>query len=477
MRNLTLLTDLYQLTMMNGYFKEGKKEQITVFDVFFRQNNMITYSVCAGLEQVVDYLLNLKFGEEEIEYLKSLNLFEDGFIDYLKDFKFTGDVYAVPEGTVVFPGEPILTVKAPVMQAQLVETAILNMINHQTLIATKAAKICYAAQGDNVMEFGLRRAQGPDAGIYGARASIIGGCGSTSNVLAGKMFNVKVSGTHAHSWVMNFPSEYEAFKAYADTYPDATLLLVDTYDTLKSGVPNAIRVFKELKAKGHKPVGIRLDSGDLAYLTKQARKMLDEAGFPDTIICASGDMDEYSVTSLKGQGAKINSWGIGTKLITSADMPALGGVYKLSAVFDDEGNEIPKIKISDNSAKITNPGFKGIYRIFDKATGKAEADLIHLRSEEIDFSKPITLFHPIETWKKTTYTDYTVCQLTTKVIENGKLVKPLPTLPEIVENAKKSLSGFWDEYRRLDKPHLYKVDLSDGLYELKKNMLKSIRES
>jgi len=477
MRNLTLLTDLYQLTMMNGYFKEGKKEQIAVFDVFFRQNNMITYSVCAGLEQVVDYILNLKFGEEEIEYLKSLNLFEDKFIDYLKDFKFTGDVYAVPEGTVVFPGEPILTVKAPVMQAQLVETAILNMINHQTLIATKAAKICYAAQGDNVMEFGLRRAQGPDAGIYGARASIIGGCGSTSNVLAGKMFNVKVSGTHAHSWVMNFPSEYEAFKAYADTYPDATLLLVDTYDTLKSGVPNAIRVFKELKAKGHKPVGIRLDSGDLAYLTKQARKMLDEAGFPDTIICASGDMDEYSVTSLKGQGAKINSWGIGTKLITSADMPALGGVYKLSAVFDDEGNEIPKIKISDNSAKITNPGFKGIYRIFDKATGKAEADLIHLRSEEIDFSKPITLFHPIETWKKTTYTDYTVCQLTTKVIENGKLVKPLPTLPEIVENAKKSLSGFWDEYRRLDKPHLYKVDLSDGLYELKKNMLKSIRES
>jgi nicotinate phosphoribosyltransferase len=276
---------------------------------------------------------------------------------------------------------------------------------------------------------------------------------------------------------MNFPSEYEAFKAYADTYPDATLLLVDTYDTLKSGVPNAIRVFKELKEKGHKPVGIRLDSGDLAYLTKQARKMLDEAGFPDTIICASGDMDEYSVTSLKGQGAKINSWGIGTKLITSADMPALGGVYKLSAVFDDDGNEIPKIKISDNSAKITNPGFKGIYRIFDKATGKAEADLIHLRSENIDFSKPITLFHPIETWKKTTYTDYTVCQLTTKVIENGKLVKPLPTLPEIVENAKKSLSGFWDEYRRLDKPHLYKVDLSDELYELKKNMLKSIREN
>ena len=476
MRNLTLLTDLYQLTMMNGYFKEGKKDQITVFDVFFRQNNMITYSVCAGLEQVVDYLLNLKFDQEEIEYLKSLNIFEEGFIDYLKDFKFTGDVYAVPEGTVVFPGEPILTVKAPVMQAQLVETAILNIINHQTLIATKAAKICYAAGQDNVMEFGLRRAQGPDAGIYGARASIIGGCGSTSNVLAGKMFNVKVSGTHAHSWVMNFPTEYEAFKAYADTYPDATLLLVDTYDTLKSGIPNAIKVFKELKAKGHKPIGIRLDSGDLAYLTKRARKMLDDAGFPDTIICASGDMDEYSVTSLKQQGAKINSWGIGTKLITSADMPALGGVYKLSAVFDEDGNEIPKIKVSDNSAKITNPGFKGIYRIFDKATGKAEADLIHLRSENIDFTKPITLFHPIETWKKTTYTDYTVAELTTQILSNGKLVKPLPTLPEIVQNAKISLSGFWDEYRRLDHPHLYKVDLSDGLYELKKSMLRNIKE-
>lgn len=475
MRNLTLLTDLYQLTMMYGYHKNGNKDQVTVFDVFFRQNDMITYSVCAGLEQVVDYILNLNFDEESIDYLRSLNIFDEEFLSYLKDFKFTGDVYAVPEGTVVFPGEPILTVKAPVMQAQLVETAILNMINHQTLIASKAAKICYAAGEDKVMEFGLRRAQGPDAGIYGARASIIGGCGSTSNVLAGKMFNIPISGTHAHSWVMNFPTEYEAFKAYAQTYPDATLLLVDTYDTLKSGIPNAIKVFKELKAKGHKPIGIRLDSGDLAYLTKQARKMLDEAGFADTIICASGDMDEYSVTSLKNQGAKINSWGIGTKLITSADMPALGGVYKLSAVFDDEGNEIPKIKISDNSAKITNPGFKGIYRIFDKQTGKAEADLIHLRSEEIDFSKPITLFHPIETWKKTTYEDYTVQELTTQIISNGKLIKPLPTLKEIVANAKKSLSGFWDEYRRLDKPHLYKVDLSDGLYELKKKMLRNIK--
>lgn len=475
-RNLTLLTDLYELTMMNGYFLKERKEQISVFDVFFRQNEIITYSVSAGLEQVVDYILNLKFEEEDIEYLRGLKLFDEQFIEYLKNFRFTGDVYSVPEGTVVFPGEPILTVKAPVMQAQLVETAILNMINHQTLIATKAAKIAYAAQGDNVMEFGLRRAQGPDAGIYGARASIIGGCNSTSNVLAGKKFGIPVSGTHAHSWVMNFSSEYEAFRAYADIYPDATLLLVDTYDVLKSGIPNAIKVFDELKKAGHKPLGIRIDSGDLAYLTKQARKMLDEAGYPDAVICASGDMDERSITSLKLQGAKINSWGIGTKLITSADMPALGGVYKLSAVFDEEGNEIPKIKISETTAKITNPGFKGIYRIFDKATGKAEADLIHLRNEEIDFSKPLTIFHPLETWKKTTFTDYTVKELTVQIIKDGKLVYDMPSLKEICEHAKQSLSGFWDEYRRLDQPHLYKVDLSDKLYELKKTMLNEIRK-
>lgn len=475
-RNLTLLTDLYELTMMNGYFLKGRKDQISVFDVFFRQNDIITYSVSAGLEQVVDYVLNLKFEEEDIEYLKGLNLFDEGFIEYLKNFRFTGDIYSVPEGTVVFPGEPILTVKAPVIQAQLIETAILNMVNHQTLIATKAAKIAYAAQGDNVMEFGLRRAQGPDAGIYGARASVIGGCNSTSNVLAGKKFGIPVSGTHAHSWVMNFDSEYEAFRAYADIYPDATLLLVDTYDVLKSGIPNAIKVFDELKKAGHKPLGIRIDSGDLAYLTKQARKMLDEAGYPDTIICASGDMDERSVTSLKLQGAKINSWGIGTKLITSADMPALGGVYKLSAVFDDEGNEIPKIKISETTAKITNPGFKGIYRIFDKATGKAEADLIHLRSEKIDFSKPLTIFHPIETWKKTTFTDYTVKELTVQIIKDGKLVYDMPSLKEICNYSKQSLSGFWDEYRRLDQPHLYKVDLSDKLYELKTSMLNEIRK-
>ncbi len=474
-RNLTLLTDLYQLTMMNGYLKHGKQEEITVFDVFFRQNGTITYSLACGLEQVVDYVLNLNFGEEEISYLRSLNIFNEEFLTYLKDFKFTGDIYAVPEGTVVFPGEPILTVKAPVIQAQLIETAILNIMNFQTLIASKSAKINYAAKGDTVMEFGLRRAQAPDAGIYGARAAVIGGCNSTSNVLAGKMFNIPVAGTHAHSWVMNFKDEYTAFMEYAKTYPDNTLLLVDTFDTLKSGIPNAIKVFNWLKENGHKPKGIRLDSGDLAYLSKKARKMLDDAGFEDTIICASGDLDEKSIDSLKHQGAKINSWGVGTKLITSADMPALGGVYKLSAVFDGE-KEIPKIKVSDNVAKITNPGFKNIYRVYDKATGKAEADCIYLRSEApINENEPLILTHPIERWKKIIFTNYEIKSLQKDIIKGGKLVYKLPTLQEIKAYAEQELESFWDEYKRLDNPHLFKVDLSDELFELKRRMLTEIR--
>lgn len=474
-RNLTLLTDLYELTMMNGYYLHGKQDEIAVFDVFFRQNELITYSLAAGLEQAVDYCLNLNFGENEISYLKSLGIFDDGFLEYLKTLKFTGDIYAVPEGTVVFPGEPIFTVKAPVMQAQLIEAAVLNIINHQTLIASKAAKVCAAAKGDNVMEFGLRRAQGPDAGIYGARAAIIGGCSSTSNVLAGQMFGVKVSGTHAHSWVMDFPSEYEAFKAYSETYPDATLLLVDTYDTLKSGIPNAIKVFDELKAKGKRPLGIRIDSGDLAYTTKRAREMLDEAGYPDAIICASGDLDERLVQSLKQQGAKINSWGIGTKLITSADMPALGGVYKLAGI-EKDGKIIPKIKVSDNSAKITNPGFKTIYRIYDKKTGKAEADLIALRDEKFDFTKPIALTHPTERWKTITFTDYIARELPIKAVENGKLAYNTPSIKEIADYAKKETETFWDEYKQLDQPHIFKVDLSDGLYALKTDMLARIRK-
>ena len=477
-RNLTLLTDLYQLTMMNGYFNYDKKDEIAVFDVFFRQNDMITYSLACGLEQVVDYVLNLHFGKEEIDYLESLGVFSKQFLDFLAGFKFSGDIYAVPEGTVVFPGEPIMTVKAPIIEAQLVETAILNMLNFQTLIATKSAKINYAAKGDVVMEFGLRRAQAPDAGIYGARAAVIGGCASTSNVLAGKMFGIPVSGTHAHSWVMNFKDEYTAFMEYAKTYPDNALLLVDTFDTLNQGVPNAIKVFKHLQENGHKPKGIRLDSGDLAYLSKKARKMMDEAGFTETVICASGDLDEYSINSLKNQGAKINVWGVGTKLITSADMPALGGVYKLAAIIDKDGYITPKIKLSENVAKITNPGFKNIFRVYDKSTGKAEADCIFLRDEkEIDTSKPLVLTHPIERWKKITFEDYEIRTLQVDVIKNGKLVYKMPTLNEIREYTKQELESFWDEYKRLDKPHLYKVDLSDALYELKNNMLDKIRSA
>ncbi|MBQ7373921.1 MAG: nicotinate phosphoribosyltransferase [Clostridia bacterium] len=474
-RNLTLLTDLYELTMMNGYFKSGKTDEIAVFDVFFRRNSLITYSLFAGLEQAVDYVLNLKFGKEEIEYLRSLNLFGEDFLTYLANLKFSGDIYAVPEGTVVFPGEPILTVKAPVMEAQLIETALLNILNHQTLIASKAAKICDSAKGDTVMEFGLRRAQGPDAGIYGTRASIIGGCNSTSNVLAGKMFDVPVAGTHAHSWVMNFPSEYEAFKAYADVYPDAVILLVDTYDTLNSGIPNAIKVFDEMVKQGKRPVGIRIDSGDLAYLTKKARKMLDDAGYDYVKICASGDLDERLVQSLKLQGAKIDTWGIGTKLITSADMPSLGGVYKLAGVVEN-GEIIPKIKVSDNSAKITNPGFKTFYRIYDNNSGKAEADLIALRGEKFDFTKPLTLYHPIERWKSITFTDYTVRELPVCIVENGKLVAKMPSVKDVALYAKGEMESFWDEYKRIDQPHIYKVDLSDGLYELKTTMLEKIRK-
>ncbi len=475
-RNLTLLTDLYELTMMNGYLKKGKQDEVVIFDVFFRQNELITYSLAAGLEQAVDYILNIHFTDSDIKYLQSLKIFDNDFIDYLKTLKFRGDVYSVPEGTMVFPGEPILTVKAPVMEAQLIETAILNIINHQTLIASKSAKIRRSAGSDNVMEFGLRRAQGPDAGIYGSRASVIGGCNSTSNVLAGKLFDIPVSGTHAHSWVMSFPTEYEAFKAYADTYPDATLLLVDTYDVIKSGIPNAIKVFDELRLKGKKPLGIRIDSGDLAYLTKKARKMLDDAGYPDAIICASGDLDEKLIQSLKLQGAKINSWGIGTKLITSADMPALGGVYKLAGVVEKDGSITPRIKVSETTAKITNPGFKKIVRIYDKKTCKAEADLICLFDEVIDESKPLTITHPIETWKKITFNDYFIKELSINIVKDGKLVYDFPKVKEIASYAKGELESFWDEYLRLDRPHIYKVDLSDRLLKLKTEMLSKIRK-
>ncbi len=477
MRNLTLLTDLYQLTMGYGFYKHGKHEEEVSFDLFFRKNALITYSVAAGLEQAIDYLLGWHFDEEDIAYLRGLHLFDEGFLAYLKEMKFSGDVYAVKEGTPVFPGEPILTVKAPLIQAQFAETALLNIINHQTLIATKSSKICRATQGQGVvMEFGLRRAQGPDAGIYGARAAIIGGCSSTSNVIAGQKFGVPVAGTMAHSWVMDYSSEYEAFRAYANAYPDNCLLLVDTYDTLHSGIPNAIKVFKELETEGHKPKGIRLDSGDLAYLSKKARKMLDEAGFPDAIICVSGDLDERSINSLLQQGAKIGSWGVGTRLITSEDLPALGGVYKLSAVF--EGDKIiPKIKLSDNTAKITNPGFKNLYRLYDRENGMAIAELITLREEEVDDTQPLTIFHPIETWKQHEVENFRAEALQQTIVKDGELVYTFPTLMEIQAYSKAELGRFWEEYLRLDMPQVYKVDLSHKLHALKTELIDGIRKN
>lgn len=477
MRNLTLLTDLYQLTMGYGFFKNGKHEEMVTFDLFFRRKELITYSIAAGLEQAMDYLLNWRFEEEDIAYLRGLNLFGEDFLEYLKNMHFTGDVYAVREGEPVFPGEPILTVKAPLIQAQFAETALLNIINHQTLIATKSSKITRATGGKGaVMEFGLRRAQGPDAGIYGARAAIIGGCSSTSNLITGQMFGVPVAGTMAHSFVMDYPTEYEAFRAYAKAYPDNCMLLVDTYDTLRSGVPNAIKVFEELKAEGHKPKGIRLDSGDLAYLSKKARVMLDEAGFPDAMICVSGDLDEKLINSLLQQGAKIDSWGIGTKLITSEDLPSLGGVYKLSSVIEKDGTVTPKIKLSDNHAKITNPGFKSLYRLYDRETGMAIADLITLKEEVVDDSKPLTLFHPVETWKQHEVENFIVEPLQHTIVKDGKLVYEFPPLMEVQAFSQKQLSRFWEEYLRLDLPQLYKVDLSDGLHKLKFGMIEEIRQ-
>lgn len=471
MRNLTLLTDLYQLTMGQGYFNEGRHEQKAVFDVFFRPNRLITYSVAAGIEQALDYLSALHFDDEDIAYLRSLGMFTEPYLAYLSRLRFTGDVYAVREGEIVFPYEPIVTVVAPMLEAQLVETALLTFINHQTLIASKASKIC-AAAGSGVMEFGLRRAQGADAGIYGARAAVLGGCAGTSNVYAGKLFGIPVSGTMAHSWVMNFPGELEAFRAYAKSFPDNCLLLVDTYDTLKSGVPHAIQVFRELRAAGYEPKGIRLDSGDLAYLSKEARRMLDEAGFGNAQICASGDLDEVLIRSLKAQGAKIDTWGVGTKLITSADMPALGGVYKLAAVYEGD-KEIPKIKLSDTTEKITNPSLKEVYRIYDRATDKALADYIVRAGETVDEGRPLTLFHPVDTWKRMTVENFRARKLREKVVEAGTVVAPRRTLAEAAAYRAQEYSRFWEEYTRQDMPHIYKVDLSPALYTLKKELVEA----
>lgn len=472
MRNLTLLTDLYQLTMLNGYYEKNIHEDIVVFDMFFRKNACNGgYTIICGIEQLVEYINNLHFSDDDLKYLKSLDLFSDKFLDFLKDFKFTGDIYAVEEGTIMFPKEPVITVKAPLYQAQLIETALLTIVNFQSLIATKASRVCYSAAGDPVFEFGLRRAQGPDAGTYGARAAVIGGCTGTANVLAGKMFDIPVIGTQAHSWVQKFDNELESFRAYADVYPDKCLLLVDTYDVLKSGVPNAIKVFDELKAKGHKPMGIRIDSGDLQYLSVEAKKLFEEAGYTDLSYTASNDLDEYTIASLKSSGAAINSWGVGTKLITSAESPSLGGVYKLAGSYDGD-TLVPKIKVSEEPEKINNPGFKKVVRIYNE-DNKAEADLIMLHDEKINTSKPLTIFDPTYTWKRKTFHKYTIKELQKPLFKNGECKYVSKSVNEIKKYVNDQLNTLWDAYKRFSNPKEYKVDLSDNLWTLKSDLLDS----
>lgn len=474
--NLTMLTDLYQLTMMQGYYKYGKTDKVSVFDLFFRENPFqAAFSVTAGLEQVIEYIKNLHFSYEDISYLESTGIFDEDFLKYLRGFKFSGEIYAVPEGSVVFPGEPLVRVKAPLIEAQLIETTILCLINHQSLIATKAVRVNWAAKGDPVMEFGLRRAQGPDAGTLGARAAVIGGCVGTSNVLCAQMFDVAPKGTHAHSWVMSFDSEIEAFRAYAKLFPDMCILLVDTYDTLGSGVPNAIRVFQEMKEAGihSKMYGIRLDSGDLAYLSKEAKRMLDEAGFEDAIISASSDLDEFLIRDLKLQGSQISLWGVGTKLITAQDNPSFGGVYKLAAEETKEGRLKAKIKLSDNPAKVTNPGYKKILRIYDKRNGMMKADLIALQEEVYDENEDLTIFDPTNTWKRMTFKggSYTLREMLVPIFIEGKCVYESPSVNEIRSYCKEEVEKLWPESRRLVNAQTIPVDLSQPLYDLKHAML------
>lgn len=475
--NLTLLTDFYELTMAQGYFKNNANHTV-VFDAFYRKNPSDSgYAICAGLEQVIEYIKNLHFTEGDIKYLRSLKIFDEDFLEYLSTFRFTGNIYAIPEGSVIFPMTPLIKVVAPMIEAQLIETAILNIINHQSLIATKAARVCHAAGEDGVMEFGLRRAQGPDAGTLGARAAVIGGCIGTSNVLAAKKFDVPALGTHGHSWIMSFDDELTAFRKYAKLYPNGTTLLVDTYDTLRSGVPNAIKVFQEMKEAKilTDNYGIRLDSGDLAYLSKKARKMLDEAGFKDAIITASSDLDEYLIQSLKSQGSKIDSWGVGTNLITSKDSPSFGGVYKLAAI-EKNGKFIPKMKLSDNTWKVTNPGDKVLYRVYEKETGKMKADLLALSHEVYSEEEPLLLFDPIATWKKTYLKagSYKLRQMLEPIFIEGECVYTSPSVMEIREYCKKEKDTLWEETKRFLNPHLMYVDLSKELYDLKRQLLDTI---
>lgn len=471
-RNLSLVTDFYELTMSNAYFKKNMKNTIAYFDVFFRQvPDNGGYAICAGLEQIIDYIKNLKFTDEDISYLKSLNKFSNEFLSYLKGFKFSGSIWAVPEGTVVFPNEPLITIKAPIIEAQLLETTILMILNHQSLIATKASRIVAAAAGRPVMEFGARRAHNVDSAVFGARATIIGGCVGTSCTYTAKKFNSIASGTMAHSFVQSFDSEYEAFKTYAETYPDDCLLLIDTYNTLESGIVNAIKVFNEVVVpKGFRPKGVRLDSGDLAYLSKKIRKILDNAGFSDCKICVSNSLDERLIFSLLNQGACIDSFGVGENLITAKSNPVFGAVYKLSAI-EKNGKIIPKIKISENTTKITNPGFKKIYRFYSKDTNKALADVITL-SNEIIPENNYSIFDAQNPWKKKVLHSYAVRPLQEEIFIDGTLVYNSPSLSDIADTCKKELNTLWDEVRRMENPHRYYVDLSADLWELKNKMLR-----
>lgn len=473
-KKLELIADFYEFTMSNGYFVKNMTNTLAYFDVFFRRiPDKGGYVIIAGLNQVIDYIKNLKFTEDDITYLRNQNKFSEEFLNYLKNFKFTGDIWAIPEGTIVFPNEPLLTVKAPMIEAQLLETMLLLTINHQSLIATKTSRIVNAAKGRPVMEFGARRAHGINAAVDGARAAIIGGAIGTSCTLSAKEFDVPVSGTMAHSWIQSFDSEYEAFKAYAEIYPNDCTLLVDTYNTIESGLPNAIKVFNEvLKPKGIRPKAIRLDSGDLAYLSKKVRKILDENGYPDCKICATNSLDEHLITALLQQDAKIDIFGVGENLITAKSEPVFGGVYKLVAT-EKNGNITPKIKVSETAIKVTNPSFKKVYRFYDKDTNKALADVITLHDEIIPKNNYI-IFDPQNPWKKKILTNYIVRPLQEKIFENGKLVYTSPTLKEIANYSKKELDTLWDEVKRLENPHEYYVDLSKELWTLKNNMLNNI---
>ena len=477
-RNLTMLVDFYEITMGNGYFEKDLKDKIAYFDMFFRRiPDGGGYCIMAGVEQLITYLKHLKFSEDDIAYLRKKNLFSEEFLKYLSNFEFTCDVWAVPEGNPVFPGEPLVTVRGPVIQAQFLETMILLTVNHQTLIATKANRICRAAEGRPVMEFGSRRAQGYDGAIYGARAAIIGGCSSTACTISDRMFNIPAVGTMAHSWVQLYDSEYEAFKAWAQIYPEECVLLIDTYNVIKSGIPNAIKVFDEvLKPMGIRPKGVRIDSGDITYLTKKCRKMLDEAGYEDCGIVISNSLDEHIIKDVLDQGACINSFGVGERLITAKSEPVFGGVYKLVAL-ENDGEIIPKIKISENDEKITNPGFKKIVRLFDKDSHKALADVIALRDEKINEDEPLTLFNPVHTWKRKKFNNFYTKDLQVPIFEKGKCVYESPTVLEIKEFAKTETDKLWPEVLRFENPHTYYVDLSQNLWSLKHSLLHKYTDS